>query len=161
MKRRVFYSFHYAPDVHRVSQVRNIGKIEDNHPASDNDWETVKRGGEKAIKNWIDSQLSGRTCTVVLIGKETANRKWINYEIAKSWNDGKGIFGIYIHNLKNLSGEQSTKGANPFDYVQNLNGTRLSRFVHVYDPPFSVSTNVYKHISENLSEWIEDAIKSR
>lgn len=35
MARRVFYSFHYVPDNWRVSQVRNIGAIEDNKPAKD------------------------------------------------------------------------------------------------------------------------------
>ncbi len=30
MARRVFYSFHYKPDVMRVSQVRNIGALEAN-----------------------------------------------------------------------------------------------------------------------------------
>lgn len=50
MKRRVFYSFHYDPDNWRAAQVRNIGSIEGNSPASDNDWETVTRGGDAAIK---------------------------------------------------------------------------------------------------------------
>jgi len=81
MARRVFYSFHYLPDAWRTSQVRNIGAIEGSKPASDNDWEAVKKGGEKAIQKWIDDQLDGRSCTVVLIGKDTAKRKWINYQI--------------------------------------------------------------------------------
>ena len=84
MARRVFYSFHYKPDVHRAAQVRNIGMVEGNRPASDNDWESIKRGGDVAIKRWIDNQLIGRTCTIVLVGLETANRKWINYEIVQS-----------------------------------------------------------------------------
>ncbi len=53
MTRRVFYSFHYKPDVMRVSQVRNIGALEANRPATDNDWETVKSGKDPAIKKWI------------------------------------------------------------------------------------------------------------
>lgn len=51
MARKVFYSFHYIPDCWRVSQIRNIGAIEDNKPASDNDWEEVKKGGDSGIKN--------------------------------------------------------------------------------------------------------------
>ena len=53
MARRAFYSFHYAPDAWRASTVRNIGAIEGNRPATDNDWEAVKRGGDDAIKRWI------------------------------------------------------------------------------------------------------------
>lgn len=160
MPRKVFYSFHYAPDCWRVSQIRNIGAIEDNKPASDNDWEEVKKGGDVAIQRWIGNQLNGRSCTVVLIGKETAGRKWIEYEIKKSWNEGKGVVGIYIHNLKNKDGLQTNKGKNPFEAFI-LKGQKLSEIVKSYDPPYTISTNVYNHIKENISDWIEEAIKIR
>ena len=65
MKRSVFYSFHYEPDNWRTSQIRNIGFVEGNKVANDNDWEKVKRSGYTAIKNWIDDQLKGRSCTIV------------------------------------------------------------------------------------------------
>ena len=80
-KRQVFYSFHYIPDCWRASQVRNIGVIEGNKPAPDNDWETITRAGDDAIKKWINEQMKYRSCTIVLIGSNTAVRKWINYEI--------------------------------------------------------------------------------
>lgn len=162
MARKVFYSFHYIPDNWRASQVRNIGAVEGNQPAKDNDWESVKRGGDAAIQKWIDGQLEGRSCAVVLIGSETAGRKWITYEINKAWNDGKGVLGIYIHNLKDVAGEQSKKGANPLDHVTfKSTGAKLSTVAKTYDPPYSTSTNVYNHIKENLSAWIEEAIKIR
>ena len=41
-------------------------------PVSDNDWEQIKRGGDKAIQNWIDAQLKGKSCTIVLISARTA-----------------------------------------------------------------------------------------
>jgi len=44
--RYAFYSFHYEPDNWRAAQVRQMGVIEGNQPARDNDWEEVKRGGE-------------------------------------------------------------------------------------------------------------------
>lgn len=140
MARRVFYSFHYEADSWRTSQVRNIGTIEGNRPVSDNAWEQVKRGGDKAIQNWIDGQLKGRSCTIVLIGANTAGRKWINYEIEKSWNEGKGLLGIHIHNLRDQDGSQSAKGKNPFDGFTLGNSQRkLSSIVPVYDPPYSDS----------------------
>src|SRR4051794_30761226 len=114
MGRKVFYSFHYAPDNSRASQVRNIGAIEGNQAAKDNDWETITKGGDSAIQRWIDGQLAGRSCTVLLIGANTSGRKWINYEIKKSWDEGKGLVGIHIHGLKDFSGNQSTRGFNPF-----------------------------------------------
>lgn len=161
-KRQIFYSLHYKQDNWRASQIRNIGVVEGNKPASDNKWEDVKRGGEKAIKKWIDDQLYGRSCTVVLIGENTAGRKWIKYEIEKSWNDSKGVLGIYIHNLKNLSGEKSNKGKNPFeDFTMKRDDEKLSSIVKAYNPPSTDSKKVYNYISEKLSDWIEEAIKIR
>ena len=98
MARRVFFSFHYEADNWRTSQVRNIGVVEGNRPVTDNKWEEIKRGGAKAIQNWIDGQLTGKSCTIVLIGAATAGRKWIKYEIEKSWNDGKGVWA-YISTI--------------------------------------------------------------
>lgn len=162
MARRVFYSFHYVPDCWRVSQVRNIGAIEDNKPVKDNDWETITKGGDKAIEKWIEDQMSGRSCIVVLIGSATANRKWINHEIAKAWNANKGVLGVHIHNLKNSAGMTGSKGGNPFDYLTLNNGAKkLSSIVKVYDPPGADSSAVYNHIKGNLEKWIETAIEIR
>lgn len=162
MARKVFFSFHYKKDSWRASQVRNAGVVEGNTPVSDNDWEKITRKGGKAIQAWIDEQLHGRSCTIVLIGSETAGRKWIKYEIQKSWNDGKGLLGIYIHNLKDQEGYQSTKGRNPFDdFVLQGSGEKLSSIVRAYDPPYSDSTKVYDYIKNNIANWVEDAIKLR
>lgn len=162
MARRVFYSFHYFPDNWRASQVRNIGTVEGNKPATDNDWESVKKGGDKAIQKWIDDQLIGRGCTVVLIGSETAARKWIDYEIEKSWNEGKGVLGIHVHNLKNVQGNQSKKGANPFaHFTMNPDKKSLSSILKTYDPPYVDSKDVYNYIANNIEQWIEDAVKIR
>lgn len=160
MARRAFYSFHYKPDNWRASQVRNMGVIDGNKPATDNDWETVKKGGDTAIQNWIDSQMKGKSVTIVLIGAKTAGRKWIKYEIKKAWNDGKGVLGVYIHNLKDKDGNQSDKGNNPFD-AYKIGDKSMSDIVKTYDPPYSTSTYVYDHIKENLADWIEDAIEIR
>lgn len=168
IKRRVFYSFHYEKDAWRAAQIRNMGVIEGNAPVSDNDWEEVKRGGDRAIQNWIENQLAGRSCTIVLIGEQTAERKWVKYEIQRSWELGKGIFGIYIHNLKDQYGRTSRKGANPFDYVTiyyKYTPIQMSKIIKTYDypilPPFSGSQDVYNYIKNNLNNWVEEAIKQR
>ncbi len=162
MARRVFYSFHYKPDNWRASQVRNIGVVEGNKPATDNEWEEIKKGKEKAIQKWIDDQLDGKSCTIVLIGENTAGRKWIKYEIEKSWNDGKGVLGIFVHNLKDSSEKQANKGKNPFDdFTMKKDNTKLSSIVKSYNPPYADSKLVYNYISKNLSDWIEEAISIR
>jgi hypothetical protein len=162
MVRKVFYSFHYIPDSWRVQQIRNIGTIEDNKPCSSNEWEDVKKGGDAAIEKWITDQLNGRSCVIVLIGKETAGRKWITYEIIKGWDEKKGILGIYIHKLLDRDQKLTTKGDNPFDHVKLIgDGKPLSRFIKTYDPPYVTNTKVYGYIAENLDSWIDDAIKVR
>ena len=134
-----------------------MGLVEGNRTVSDNEWETVTRGGDVAIKRWIDGQMSGRSCAVVLIGRRTSGRKWIKYEIQKAWVDKKGLLGIYIHNLKDRNGNQSPKGANPFYHI-NVNGRRLSNIVKAYDPPYKRSKNVYAHIADSMADWVEEAI---
>ena len=162
MARRVFFSFHYEEDNWRAAEIRNMGVIEGNKPVSDNDWEEITRGGDEAIKKWINDQMAGTSCTVVLIGTHTAGRKWINYEIKKSWNDEKGLLGIYIHNLEDRNGKQSIKGKNPFDnFTIRGNNIRLSSIVKAYDPPYSNSKNVYSYIKDHLADWVEEAIKMR
>lgn len=166
MVRRVFYSFHYIPDNWRAATVRNIGKIEGNEPAADNHWETVKKDGDAAIKQWIAGQMKNRSCTVVLVGSDTANRKWINYEIMKSWNDGMGVVGIHIHGLKDLKGDTSTIGKNPFDYIYisiPYRNTRkvLSSVVKCYNPAGRTSQERYHCISTNLANVVEEAIRIR
>lgn len=161
MTRHVFFSFQYKPDVFRVSQVRNIGVIEGNKPAYDNDWETVTKGGDPAIERWIADQMKGRSCTVVLVGSGTAGRKWINYEISKSWNDGMGVVGIRIHGLKNNLGYIANPGKNPFDYVEFSDGAKLSSVVKCYDPVGSNSKERYAWIEKHLSNAVAEAISIR
>jgi len=164
MARKCFYSFHYKPDNWRASTVRSIGAIEGNKPATDNDWESIASGTDEdaKIKAWIASQMAGRTCTIVLVGNQTAGRKWINYEIIKSWNDSLGVVGIYIHGLKNQAQETAAKGANPFDKITHgPSGKLLSTLVKCYDPAGSNSQEKYATISANLSRWVEEAINIR
>lgn len=162
MARRCFFSFHYKPDSQRASQVRQIGTIEGNRPATDNDWETITGGGDPAIKKWIADQMKGRSCIVVLVGSNTANRKWINYEIVKSWDEEMGVVGIRIHGLKNLAGNISTKGNNPFDYIPHEpTKKKLSSIVKCYNPTGTNSKERYAWISEHLANAVEEAIKIR
>ena len=108
--------------------------VEGNTPVTDNDWETVTSGGDTAIKKWIAGQMYGRSCTVVLVGSNTAGRKWIEHEITESWNKGMGVVGIRIHGLKNLDGRIAPRGSNPFDEIQFTSGEKVSSIVKCYNP---------------------------
>lgn len=157
-KRKIFYSFHFDNDVFRVQQIRNIGALEDNEPVSPNQWEEVKKKGDAGIKDWIDENLKNKSCLVVLIGSETSNRKWVKYEIEKAWNEGKGVLGVYIHNLNCMKNGKCSQGLNPFDYITSKYGNKLSGLVTTYNPK---SNDAYNDIAANLESWIETAISSR
>lgn len=156
-KRQIFYSFHFDKDVMRVQQIRNMGVIEGNEPVAPNNWEEVKRLGNTSIKNWINENMKYKNCIIVLIGEDTANREWVQYEIEKAWNDGKGLLGIYIHNLKCPNNGTCRQGQNPFAQF-TLNGKPLSSVVNCYNPS---SYDAYNDIKNNLATWVEDAIKLR
>ena len=144
--------------------MRQIGALEGNEPASDNDWESITSGAnaEAKIQKWIGDQLYGRSCTIVLVGANTANRKWINYEIVKSWNEKMGVVGIRIHGLKDSKSETAIAGANPFDYITHgVSKAKLSTIVKCYDPVGATSKDRYDWICKNLAAVVEEAITIR
>jgi hypothetical protein len=164
-KRQVFYSLHFDDDVMRTQQVRNIGVIEGNKPVSANEWEDAgkKQGG---IEKWIDDNIKYKSCVIVLVGTETADRPWVKYEIRKAWEDKKGVVGIYIHNLKDPRTSNTpplygkcTQGTNPFDqFTFKEGGAKLSSKVKCYNPN---SADAYNDIAKNIEQWVEEAIDIR
>ena len=119
MARRVFFSFDYDRDSWRVTQVRNCWLTKPDREmagfADAASWENVKRKGKEAIQKWIDRELEGTPVTVVLIGYKTSSNEFVDYEIKQSRSLGKGLFGIYIHNLKDQDGKTDSKGRNTFE----------------------------------------------
>lgn len=156
-KRQVFYSFHYDNDVFRVQQIRNIGALEDNKPVSANDWEKVKKGGDKAIENWIDDNMKYRSCVIVLIGEKTAQRPWVKYEIKKAWRDGKGLLGVHINNLKDPRTGTCSKGNNPFTQFTFKDKNDNVKTIPCKTPS---SSDAYNAIKNNMEDWVEEAIEN-
>lgn len=164
MARKCFYSFHFKPDCWRAGTVRSIGAVEGNEPALDNDWEAITSGEDRdaKIKNWISRQMSDKPCTIVLVGAQTANRKWINHEIAKSWDAKMGLVGIRIHGLKDSQGMTSSYGDDPFDYVTvGASKTKLSSIFKCYNPAGATSQDRYDWICKHLGNAVEEAIAIR
>ena len=155
----VFLSFNFKKDNWRVQQVRNIGSIDEQQILNYNDWESIKQQGDATIEKWINEQMNYKACVVVLIGSETANRKWINYEIRRAWDGHKPIVGIYIHRLEDVNGKQSTKGENPFKYISLKDGRRLDEIVPCFEPSGSSGTEVYSWIKNNIEMVVEKAVK--
>ena len=162
MARKVFYSFHHQADIARAALVRNIGIVEGNNPVTEKEWGLLSAKGEVTVQRWIDGQLAASQCTIVLIGAQTAGRRWIKYEIEKSWAEKKGLLGIYIHNLTDASGAKSLKGKNPFEGLTvKSTGAYLSKIVMAYDPLPTESRAICNYLGMNLAKWVEEAIRIR
>jgi hypothetical protein len=162
MARRVFFSFHFASDFWRTQQVRNMNLLEGQALCSANDWEEVKRKGDASIKKWIDDQLYGKACVVVLVGAETASRPWVIHEISKGWNDKRGVLGIRIDKLLDASGRPSATGANPLSQVTFTGTPRtLAEVAPLKVPIGADSKSAYASIANNIEAWIEEAIRIR
>jgi hypothetical protein len=150
----VFYSFHYDNDVFRVQQIRNMGVVDGDEPVSPNDWEQVKQKGDAAVERWIDESMKYKRCVIVLIGSDTASRKWVKHEIKRAWELKKGLFGIYIQNLKCPRNGTCSKGANPFANW-NVNGQSMAHLITCHDPG---DWDAYGEISRNMADWVSQAI---
>ncbi len=156
-KRQIFYSFHFKNDVMRVQQIRNIGALEDNKPVSANDWEEVKKKGDDSIRKWIDDNMKYRSCVVVLVGEETSQRRWVKHEIKKAWDEGKGLLGVYIHNLRDPNTGTSNKGDNPFLQFTFKDSYGNIKTIPCRNPSAS---DAYNDIKNNLEAWVEEAIEN-
>ncbi len=118
VSRKVFFSFHYKPDVQRAWIVRNSWVTkEDRTDAGFFDasvFEAKKNESEESLKNFLRDGMKGTTVTCVLIGSQTALRPWVRYELVRSFHRGNGLFGIRIHDIKSFQISTTTAGANPF-----------------------------------------------
>lgn len=152
----VFYSFHYDNDVFRVQQVRNMGIVEGDEPVSKNDWEQIKRRGDASVESWIDENMKYKRCVIVLIGSETADRPWVKYEIKQAWESKKGLFGIYIHNLRCPRSGTCAKGPNPFSKWA-VGNRSMADLVTCHDP---ATWDAYRDISMRMSAWVSQAIEA-
>lgn len=120
MARRVFFSFHYDRDILRVNQVRNSWVTKTDRQKGffwDNSlWEETKKKGDAALKRMIDDGIAGTSVTAVLAGRLTSERRWVRYEILRSFYDSNGILCLRIHDLRPPRGVPDSAGRNPLDY---------------------------------------------
>ena len=110
--RNVFVSHFHGHDEHvdkltdvlagRNFQIRN-SSIRSLKPLNRDRWKMkddqasgLKPLPRKTIERWLRRKISWAGATVVLIGKETAERDWINWEIREAHQQGKRIVGVYL-----------------------------------------------------------------
>ncbi|WP_119681466.1 TIR domain-containing protein [Indioceanicola profundi] len=120
--RWVYFSFHFDRDVMRLHQVKNHWVTKPNRKEAgyfDGSLEELaKKEGSVAVKRAINKGLAGSSVTCVLIGTETYERRWVQYEVFKSIEKGNGIFGVRVHDLKDpRTRSTDPEGPNIFDYL--------------------------------------------
>lgn len=147
----VYFSFHYKRDSWRVQQVLRMGALEGQPLLSGQAWEQVKRQGRATIEKWIADQMLYKTAVVVLVGAETASRPWVQYEIAKAWDDKRPLVGVRINGLADSNGYTDPAGDNPFEKVTLKNGGTTASYVPLFTPSGSTSQQVHASIAANLT----------
>lgn len=110
MARRVFFSFHYQPDVFRANVVKNawVGRErEDAGFFNASVVEATKKTSDEALRTFLRKGLEGASVLCVLAGAATASRRWVRFEVLQALRDGRGIMEIAIHGIKCAKTEQT------------------------------------------------------
>ena len=121
MAKRVFFSFHYHDVItFRANVVRNHGAFKESERAGYFDasiWEESKKKGDISLKRLINGGLENTSVTCVLIGTDTYQRRWVRYEIFKSFEKGNGLLGVHINGIEDKNNKTFPLGKNPFEYL--------------------------------------------
>ncbi|MFC3682639.1 TIR domain-containing protein [Hydrogenophaga luteola] len=120
MARKTFFSFHYKPDVQRAQVVRKSQFFKDHGEAGFYDasaFEKTKNEDPERLKRFLRKEIQGTSVICVLIGAETASRRWVRFEILQALFDGRGLMGVRIHSIANFEGTTAKAGDNPFDLL--------------------------------------------
>lgn len=102
-RRHVFISHHHKDDgqVTNLTNLLNRGGYDIRNSsirAKPANQQRLDRGEikEQTIKRLLRMKMSWASTVVVLIGKETHARPWVNWEIEQAARLGKRIVGIYV-----------------------------------------------------------------
>ncbi len=170
MAPRVYFSFHYKDvSTFRANVVRNHGVTKETGDAGFFDasiWEDAELHGDSAVKRLINSGLQNTSVTCVLIGTDTWKRRWVRYEILKSYDRGNLLFGIHINGVPDKDKRTFHNGPAPFAFLGftiSANGKTLTYYER-YDtnwteyldlPPKTTNfEQEYSNRGYSFSEWV-------
>jgi len=101
-RKHVFISHHFADDgsVDALTTLIRKGGWDVRNSSirlKDANRQRLEKGeiADSTLRRALRMKIAWAQTTVVLIGKETHNRKWVNYEIEEAHRLGKPIVGIY------------------------------------------------------------------
>jgi len=103
-RRHVFISHHHADDDHVTKLTNLLGRngFEIRNSSirakpSNQARLDAKQIPERTLKRLLRMKMSWAGTVIVLIGKETHERPWVDWEIRKANELGKRIVGVYTH----------------------------------------------------------------
>ncbi|GKV70602.1 hypothetical protein NCCP2716_31000 [Sporosarcina sp. NCCP-2716] len=157
MSKKVFFSFHFGNDVGRANVARNSWVTQGRESTGFVDkaeFEKIQRISERAVKQWIDSQLNGTSVTVVLIGSETFDRPYVKYEIEQSYKKGNAIIGVKVGGIKDLRTGLTSTSQSTLKVIGNDVTGKTLWFNEI-------ASGIYDYVSDegyqNLGKWILNA----
>lgn len=120
MSRSVYFAFDYEDvKTFRANVVRNSWVMNKYKFKDSSIWEESKKKAVLDIKELINEGLIGTSVTCVLVGSGTYNRRFVRYEIVKSFTERKGLLAVGINWIKDKNGNTKfLPGNNPFEYLK-------------------------------------------
>ncbi len=103
-RRHVFISHHHQDDAEVTKLTNLLGKqgvdvrnssIRTLKPENQRRWKEG-RVKDETIRRLLRKKISWAGTVIVLVGKETHSRKWVDWEIKQAHQQGKRIVGIYV-----------------------------------------------------------------
>ena len=83
---------------------------------------------DETIRRWLRAKISWAGVVVVLIGKETHSRDWVNWEIKEAMRQGKRIVGVWEH-----GGTENDIPENLRKYGNAIVGWQTGRIIDAID----------------------------
>lgn len=96
----VFLSYHYDSDnkiARQITEIINTDTINIFTVIREDE----KEKDDEIVKNWVDEKIKGTRITILLISKETLDRKYVSYELEKSLSQRNSIIPILIDSEEN------------------------------------------------------------
>jgi hypothetical protein len=152
-------------------------------------FEAKQRESDEALKRFLRQGLNNTTVTCVLVGAQTSLRRWVRYEILRSFIRGNGLVAVRIHTIAGFDKRQCAEGFDPFESLafvvngdqvgfkeymasgwqsaQDVGGMPLSDVAyylggktnHTFSTLFPIHDWYADNGYDNLGSWIEGAAR--
>ena len=136
MARRTFFSFHYKSDVQRAQVVGQAWMTQDREEVgffNSSAFEKAERTNPETLKAFLVAEMKGSSVVCVLVGSDTAFRRWVRFETFRGIWDERGLLAVRINGIAGWDRRTAVAGPNPFDLlgisVTENGGAKSVRFI--------------------------------